>query len=382
MKRFFSLALITVLVLAILGAASAQDAKTTDKKPETKEELILGKTIGEWITILRTHDNPKFRRAALIALEASNSAGRVGLASIMETIEKDKEPRVRQEAVLLLGRLPSDTRGAGRLLVATLQNDKSEAVRESAATAIANTYSKQASEYTSALVEALKDAHPGTRAAVAGALRNMGESAAPAFPAMFNAVKNPEEFPEVRVSGVHLLTRHDKENAKLPPALLKIVGDPKDPLPLREAAIDGLARLRADSPDVVAALCAVLSHTSLELRKSTAIALGAIGAKAKSGWPTIKERINLKNETDGSVRNHLIRLTGVLAKENPEAISSLIDIAKVDSTENRIAAIQELGELGARAKDTLPELTKIESQDARAAIRDAAGKAITAIRGK
>ena len=380
MKRFAFLAVFTFFVATNVGWT--QDAKSTDKKPETKEELILGKTIGEWITILRTHDNPKFRRAALIALEASNSAGRIGLAPIMEAIEKDKEPRVRLEAVLLLGRLPKDTRGAGRLLVTTLQNDKSEAVRESAATAIANTYSKQAEEYTSALVEALKDPHPGTRMAVAGAFRNMGEYAAPAFPAMLEAVKNPKELPEVRVSGVHLLSRHDKENAKLPPVLLKIVADADDPVPLREAAIDGLARLGADTPEVVAALCVTLGHKSLELRKSSAIALGSFGAKAKPGWATIKDRINLKNETDGSVRNHLIRLTGTLAKENPEAIVALIDIAKADSTENRIAAIQELAELGARAKDALPELTKLESQDARAAIRDAAGKAITQIRGK
>ncbi len=382
MKRLTLLTMLVFSVPFMVGVSTAQDAKTTDKKPETKEELILGKTIVEWIKILRTHDNPKFRRAALIALEASNAAGRVGLLPIMEAIEKDKEPRVRQEAVLLLGRLPADTRGAGRLLAVTLQNDKSEAVREAAATALANTYAKQASEFTSVLVVALKDPHAGTRTAVGNALRNMGSDAAPAFPAMLEVLQNTKELSALRLSSVHLLTRHDKENTKIAPVLLKIANDADDALTVREAAIDGLARLGADSPEVVAALCGVLGHKSLELRKSASIALGSIGGKAKSGWLIIKDRINLKNETDGNVRNHLIRLTGVLAKENPDAVASLIDIAKADSTENRIAAIQELAELGALAKTALPTLTQLETQDARAAVRDAAGKAVTRIRGK
>jgi len=54
---------------------------------------------------------------------------------------------------------------------------------------------------------------------------------------------------------------------------------------------------------------------------------------------------------------------------------------KDDSTENRIAAIQELGELGALAKESLSVLSNLASQDARAAVRDAAGKAVKQIKG-
>jgi hypothetical protein len=55
----------------------------------------------------------------------------------------------------------------------------------------------------------------------------------------------------------------------------------------------------------------------------------------------------------------------------------LLTVAKIDdSTENRIAAIQELGELGSLAKSALDQLNVIAQQDGRAAVRDAASKAV------
>ena len=77
-------------LLIPLGFAAARD--------KTKEEKILNKTIGEWITILRTHENEKFRRAALIALEYGRQAHLSGRAALLEAVEKDKSPTVRREA--------------------------------------------------------------------------------------------------------------------------------------------------------------------------------------------------------------------------------------------------------------------------------------------
>ena len=48
-------------------------------------------------------------------------------------------------------------------------------------------------------------------------------------------------------------------------------------------------------------------------------------------------------------------------------------------TENRLAAIQELAELGGQAKSAVPELTRIASQDGRAAVREEASKALKRI---
>ena len=87
-----------------------------------------------------------------------------------------------------------------KTLVDVLQTDKSGDVREEAASAIGGRFLKQAPDYISALTERLKDEHLGTRIAVAVALRNLGESAKPAFPALFDAAKDPKENPQVRAS--------------------------------------------------------------------------------------------------------------------------------------------------------------------------------------
>ena len=379
-RAWFFLATVGI-TFCLLGATSRQD----DKKPEEKkkEETILGKTIGEWIKILRTHESPKYRRAALIALEYSNTATRAGLGAIVEASEKDKEPQVRLEAVLLLGRLGSEARPAFKALLAALQADKADAVREAAATALGNDkFKDQAADYVPVLAEALKDPHPGTRIAVAGALRNIGENAKPAFPVLLAAAKNPKEETLVRLAALHLLSRYGKDDPQTLPLLLDLLKNADTPASLRETAIDGLGRSGSDSAEVLAALSAALVEKNIEMRKAAAISLGTLGVKAKLAWPTIKPRLSEKTEPEGSIRNHLIRLAGTLAKQEPEAIAQLTAVTKDDkSTENRIAAIQELAELGALAKDAIPTLTGLATQDPRAAIREAASKAIQQIGG-
>lgn len=376
MRRATSFAIALAFLLPLGVAAQGDQEK---KEPETK---ILDKTVGEWIKILQTHENEKYRRAALIALEYGREAHRSGAPALLDCVENDKSAVVRQQAVALIGRLgPDDFKKGVKTLVRVLKTDKADEVREAAATALGNDkYVSVAKDYAGDLADALKDPHTGTRIAVAAALRNMGESAKPAFPALFAAAKNPKENLQVRVSAVHILGRYAKEDPQTLPLLLDVAGNTDNPAALRDIAIDGLGRSGSNSADVANLLAKGLSEKNLELRKSSAVALGSLGANAKPAWPTIKERIADKQE-NSSIRNHLIRLAGTLGKTNPEAIASLIAAAKDDeSTENRIAAIQELGELGTLAKDAAKPLTLIASQDARAAIREAASKALKQIR--
>lgn len=374
---FFAGALFSLLFG--LGAAAGQDAKKTEKK----EDTILGKTIGEWIKILREHENPKFRRAALIALEYGSAASRTGLPTILEAVEKDKDPQVRREAVMVLGRLGPEAKGTLKTLAAALQNDKAETVRESAATALGNKkFAESAQDYVSVLADALKDPHAGTRLAAATALRNMGDLAKPAVPALTETVKNRNESPLVRAVAIHVISRQGKENSQIPPLLIDILLHEDNSLTVRESAAEGLGLSGSEAPEVIAALGKTLSAKSIELRKAASIALSTLGMKAKSGWPAIKLRLTEQMEPNSSVRNHLIRLTGVLAKAKTDAIPVLSSLAaKDDSTENRIAAIQELGELGALARESLTVLSNLALQDARAAVREAAEKAVKQIKG-
>src|ERR1019366_278940 len=199
MNRGWLLMLIAIVCLAPLGRLGV----ALGQEPKKKEDTILGKTVGEWIKILREDDRPKWRKAALIALEASNTAGRAGLGAVLEAVEKDKDPQVRLDAINLLGRLGPDVRPGFKALLTALQTDKDDAVREAAATAIGNEkFAKQAEEYVVVLAEAMKDPHAGTRIAVAGALRNLGENAQPAFPALLEAAKNSKEQTLVRMAAL------------------------------------------------------------------------------------------------------------------------------------------------------------------------------------
>jgi HEAT repeat protein len=379
--RLASLLVITLAFLLPLSGF-AQGDKEKDKEKKEKEPEIAGKTVGEWIKILRTHEKEKYRIAALVALEYGREAHRSGATAVLDCVENDKSAAVRLQAVALIGKLkPDEFKKGAKTLIVVLKTDKADEVREAAAAALGNErYIGQAQLYANDLAEALKDSHGGTRIAVAAALRNMGEHAKPAFPVLVAAAKNPKEEVQVRVAAVHILGRHAKDDPQTLPLLLELAANTDNMASLRDIAIEGLGRSGSDTPDAANLLAKILSEKNLELRKSAAVALGGLGANAKSGWPTIKERIVDKKE-NSSIRNHLIRLAGALGKSNPEAVTALIAAAKEDeSTENRIAAIQELGELGPLAKSAVEPLTNIAAQDARAAVREAASKALKQIR--
>lgn len=365
-----------------------KDKKEQKSKDPLDETLQIGEfklTISEWIKKLRTHESPGHRRLALIALEASDTAGKSGLPALIDATDesKEKDTTVRQDAVALLGRQPLETRGAMKTLVSVLQTDKSGEVREAAALALGARFIKLAPDYLNVITEKLKDEHLGTRIAVAVMLRDLGAKAKPAFPALLEALENGKENAQVRAAAIHVLSRHAKDDAKLPPLLVSLLKSSDTPQALREAAVDGLGRSDSDSADVVNALCETLTSPKVELRKAGAIALVALGAKAKSGWPAVRARVAYEGkdhspvESDAGIRNYLIRLAGTLAKANSEAIPPLTEAAVHDtSTENRIAAIQELGELPMLPQDTRTALMQIASDDPRESIREAAKKAL------
>jgi HEAT repeat protein len=381
MNRHWLVALVAMMFFVAFGAAALGQEKTTEKK---EKDDILGKSIGEWIKILREHKDPKFRRFALIALDYGNAATRTGLAAILETSEKDEDPQVRRDSVILLGKYGPEVKGSLKAIVARLQNDKSDVVREAAATVIGNDKFKGAAQdYVNVLADALKDSHKGTRIAAVTALRNTGDYAKSVIPALIDAARNRAEDPLVRAVAIHVVSRLGKDNSQSMPLLVELLNE-ENPLSVREAAIEGMGRTGTSAPEAITALGKTLAAKNIELRRAAAVSLNALGLKAISSWPAVKSRLAEKeSEPDTSIRNHLIRLAGTLGKEQPEAIPVLTDLAVTDeATENRIAAIQELGELGARARGSVKVLGEIAEKDARASVREAAAKALKLISAK
>src|ERR1051325_4654612 len=192
MNRYW-LSFVAAILFTLSAAPGVSRGQDKDKKDPND---VAGKSIGQWIEMLRKDEDPKHRRAALIVLEATNSASRVGLFAVLDatTPEKEKDAEVRRHAVLLVGRLGPEPKGTTRALIDALQNDKAGEVREAAATSLGGTkFVGQAKEYLSVLIDKLKDPHAGTRGAVVSTLRNMEGNAAPAVPALIELAKDAKE---------------------------------------------------------------------------------------------------------------------------------------------------------------------------------------------
>jgi HEAT repeat protein len=357
------------LLVALLGAGGAA--------AQAQNDVVLGKTSAEWLRILREHKEARFRRASLIALEALGPQRHV-VSGLYEALEKDPEPQVRREVAQLLGRFGPEAKGASLALAAALKSDPAGPVREAAAAALGGKLLEFAQGHVPTLAATLKDPYPGARAAAAEALKNLGERARPAMPALAETARDVKEEKHTRIYALQALSRWSQEMPEMPAVLVEVLSDKDSSINVRQAAAEGLARLGCGTAGCLAALSQALGDKAPELRLSAAAALTTLGARAKDAWPVIE--VGLK-DADSGLRYQLIRAAGTLAQLRPEAIAALAERAQRDeSTENRLAAIQELGEAGAAARSAEAILTQIATQDARARLREAAAAALKRIK--
>src|SRR5438046_1103550 len=81
-----------------------------------QEEEVLGKKRSEWLSILKTHKETKFRRAAVIALGAIGPRAGGVLDGLFDAVSNDPDAEVRREIVLTLARMGNDAKGAADVL--------------------------------------------------------------------------------------------------------------------------------------------------------------------------------------------------------------------------------------------------------------------------
>jgi HEAT repeat protein len=342
-----------------------------------QEEEVLNKKRSEWLAILKDHKETRLRRGAVIALEVIGPRARGVLDGLYEAVEKDRDPEVRREIALTLGRMGVEAKGAALILGDVLKRDKVDSVREAAALALAGKLNEQAFTQVLTLAGALKDTHAGTRAAAAEALKNLGEKAKLALPQLKQVAQDPKADRLPRQYAIQILSKWGDDGT-----LKVLVGvfDEKDAaLALRQAALEGLARLGDKAAPALKALAKGLTEKDVELRRAAAAALGKVGDKVKEAWPAIKEAYQ---DADNAVRYHVIRLAGGLGRDQKEAITLLVAAAHKDANlENRLAALQELGQLEGAALDALPALVRLAAEDVRTSVREAAQAAVSKIKG-
>lgn len=342
-------------------------------------DSYLGKTSAEWVKILREDKNPKRRRVSLLALEAIGVKPTGVMPGLLDALREDPDPEIRQEIALLLGRIGPDAKGAAAALGERLANDKNERVRQAAATALGAKLIKDAATQVRTLAAALKDKHEGTRRAAAETLKNLGEPAEGAVPELIVLAKDATADRFSRVYALQIISLWGGEDKGTGPALMQALAE-KDAHPtVRQAAAEGLGRLGGDDPATVTALGTALTSAPPEVRRSAAAALGQLSAKAGPAWQGIKTTLE-DRKGDSGTRYPLIRTAAALAKANADAVPVLAKLAQDDdAAENRLAAIQELGDLGPTATAAIPVLQGIAQGDARATLREAAQAALKKI---
>jgi hypothetical protein len=255
----------------------------------------------------------------------------------------------------------------------------------------------QAQAHVLILAAALKDAHVGTRTAAAETLRDMGDKARPALPQLLEAVADAKGDRFTRIYAAQVLAKFKEDVEKAAPVLAAVLRDAKAPVGVREACAAAIGQLAAAAaiPDLAKTLEyaqatkeKVAEANPPEVRRAALLALMKMGDKAKAAWPAVKKILHDaegKEETkdpDNGVRLQAVRLAGLLGREEGEVVRVLETVCVKDLvTENRLAAIQELGQLGAVANRAVDTLTTLAEQDSRFSIRDAAQAALKKIKG-
>ncbi len=343
-----------------------------------QEETVLGKKRSEWLQLLKSAKEPKVRRASLIALEVLGPKTAGVTDGVIEALEMDGDAEVRRDAAQTLGRMGTDAKGAVDALADSLKKDKDGQVRAACARGLGR-LAAQVDTQVFILAAALLDPDAGTRAAAAETLHGLGEKARLALPQLLKVLGDPkaERFP--RIYAARIMGRFDREAKTTVPVLVSVVLDKGAPPGVRAAAVETLGGLGSAAAEVAASMGQIVLAVKEQapLRRAAIVALGKIGAKGSVAWPPVK--VALK-DADTGLRYQAIRLAGSLAREEKTAVFGLTDAALHDgNTENRLAAIQELGQLGAGAAAAVTALGQL-STDSRRSIREAAGAALKKIK--
>ena len=321
----------------------------------------------------------KFRRAALIAIEVFGAKAPGVLNALIEALEKDDAPLIRSESAMLLGRMGADAKSTVSALGDALVRDKSEIVRAAAGRALCGKLNDYADGQLRALTDALTDRDEATRSAAAEALLKLGEKAAPAFASILAVARDAAKDRFSRLYALKMISRLGPDRTDAAEALVAVLKNRKELTSLREEAADGLGRMTVAIEKVIPPLSEGLSDPAPEVRRASAAALVRQGPDAKTAWP--KVRIGLK-DSDQAVRYQLVRLSGVLARGGEEPVTALLEVAHKDANiENRLAAIQELGQLPNHVARTERELESIAGTDIDTAVRNAADAALKKLRG-
>ena len=366
MVRHFFPALLLCSILGWASCASADD-----------DPVVRNKKLSEWLAILHDDPSPKQRLVALVvAVELVGPKNSNVLPAVLKELKENSSVDVRTRCADRLIRFSSTPEKIVDPLIAALSADQEGKVRESAAATLGK-LDRNAFPAVKALTGALKDSHPGVRAAASWSLGQLSsvdsEIAKGALPALTDCLADSDVA--VRTNATYALGRVGQLAATATTALGEVAAGDRISA-VRKEACKTLGAIGPKAAPAVPSLVKALHDPQVDVRQQAAIALGKIGPDA---GPALPELIKAARETDKSVRCHAIHAIGSLGKSGIGAIPELVKIMKDDDViEVKLAAIDELASFGPDAAEAVEPL-KLAAKDGRIAIREAANDALKKI---
>ncbi len=361
-----------------------------------------GRKMTEWMAILKDDSLVRKRRAAVVSLgqivAGDAAAQKKAFPPLVKALKTDSNAGVRAQVATLFGQQSTEAAALFLSDVAeALRSEKDSDVRKELAVA-AGRYGKLSAAAVLPLTDILKDKAAPTRAAAAEALGRIGKEARKSAPVLVPLAQDADRG--VRYAAVFALGRIDpddseaaaeailevlnKEHANGPKAAAVAAGvaglawaTTRD-AELTSACVVSLGLLGEKSPDVVKAVARHLADPDTELRQLSANTLGKFGIIGRVASLELTKAF--QQDTDRLVRTYALNsLCAAHGSDVKDLIPVLTARLNADADyEVRIAIAEQLGGMGAVAKDALPALREAR-RDPQLKVREAAGIAIRQI---
>jgi HEAT repeat protein len=374
---------------------------TTAVADDENNPSYNGRTMSEWMTMLREDSLPRKRRAAVIALGQLAAENRQPngpieriLPALARALRADANAGVRSQAAIVLAQQPPEHAGLFLAeLAETLRIERESEVRRELAVALGR-FGRLSRAAVVPLVETLTDPTAATRAAAAEALGRIGPEARQAAAALIPLLQDSD--PAVRQAAAFALGRVDPDDpAPVSAALIAALQrEQQHNHHLSGTAVAGTAGVwavrRTDfilelivslgllgdrSPEVVQAVAGWLRDPAVDVRRQAGLSLGKFGPAARPAAEALREVF--ESDPDKLVRIYALHtLTAAFGSEAHQLISTLTARLKADSDfEVRVAIADELGALGPAGNAAIPALREAQ-RDPQIKVREAAGAAI------
>lgn len=197
-------------------------------------------------------------------------------------------------------------------------------------------------------IEALKGANEERRLEAAQKLARMGPRAAPAVPALTEALN--DKFTRIRLQAAEALASVGPEAKSAVPALIERTGDKEKDAKVRDQAVVALARIDPQSPEVLAALGKAFRDRDAVVRQHAEEGLLAARKAA------VKILMEAMKDPDTKVRERAVAALGKLEGEAREAVPELSRSLKHQDERVRRQALFALAKIGPRQETVMPGL--------------------------